>query len=363
MPWRDVLIGLNTVEGLQASHLSVLKRLYEREGMASLRNPGFLVEQAALRGKLAQRIAETDIEAVANKENWDVASLGLKVVTIEDPDYPLPLKEIYSPPPVLYMRGRYVSEDMNALAIVGSRQADYRGKSLSRALSSSLAKRGVTIVSGLARGIDTQAHLGALEVGGRTIGVLGSGFKRFYPRENEILGERIGTQGCVISEFPCAWMPAPRNFPRRNRIISGLSRGVVVVQAAKRSGSLITARLALEQGKEVFAIPGPPESPLSRGCHALIKQGAKLVENVGDILEELAIPLGEYEKTHSSKPELRGVSAILYRHLGFEPVHIDELCEISEVDPKDALPALLTLELSGLVVHLPGQMFARKDTD
>ena len=191
--------------------------------------------------------------------------------------------------------------------------------------------------------------------------MLGSGFNRFYPKENRALADKIAEQGCVFSEFPCSWRPESRNFPRRNRIISGLSRGVVVVQATRRSGSLITARLALEQGKEVFALPGPPESPLSHGCNTLIKQGATLVEDVGDILNELSFPRqAENTSSRPPLPKLSGVAARLFEHLSTEPLQIDQLCERSDVDPKDALPALLSLELMGLVVHLPGQSFARK---
>ncbi len=364
LPWREILIALNTVDGIQFTHLSAIKDQYKSEGPRILRHASRLAERTGLRPNLARRVAETDLKKVISSERREIAAHHLKTVTIDDPDYPPPLKDIYSPPPLLYMQGTYEMEDHLAIAIVGARQADYRGKSLARTIAASLAKRGITIVSGLARGIDTQAHLGALEAGGRTIGVLGSGFSHFYPSENKDLGAQVANRGCVISEFPCNWRPEPRNFPRRNRIISGLAKGVVVVQAARRSGSLITARLALEQGKEVFALPGPPESPLSRGCNALIKQGAKLVENVGDILEELALPLqAQAEQTMPPEPKLTGMAARLYEHLSTEPMQIDQLCEVSEIDPKDALPALLSLELSGLIVHLPGQFFARKITD
>ena len=365
LAWREVLIALNTIEGLRKDHLEALKTVYETDGLTGLRSSHRMTERIGLRSKLAQRVAETDLVSTAEKEQGQAAAHHVKIVTIEDPEYPLPLREIYSPPPVLYQWGTYDTADQNALALVGARQADYRGKSLARSLASSLARRNITVVSGLARGIDTQAHRGALEAGGRTIGVLGSGLGRFYPPENRELAEEMTERGCVFSEFPWDWRPEPRNFPRRNRIISGLSKGVVVVQAARRSGSLITARLALEQGKEVFALPGPPESPLSRGCHALIKQGAKLVENVGDVLEELGIPVTPSKERGrtASHPPLSGLLARLYQCLRTDPMQIDQICEICDVDPKDALPALLTLELRGLIVHLPGQAFARKITE
>lgn len=364
IPWREILIALNTIDGIQYKQLVEIKSRYERDGIDTLRDADGLSRNVGLRPKVASRIVHTKFQEIIKAERVAMEGLHLRTVTFDEPDYPRPLKDIYSPPPLLYMLGSYDPKDQIAVAIVGSRQADYRGKSLAKTLAASLVKRGISIISGLARGIDTQAHLGALEAGGRTIGVLGSGFSRFYPPENRRLGRKIIRHGCLISEFPCHRPPEPRNFPRRNRIISGLSKGVVVVQATKRSGSLITARLALEQGREVFALPGPPESPLSHGCHALIKQGAKLVDNVNDILEELALPFQGgvvADKTHM--PKLKGFAARLYKHLGTEPIQIDQLCQASDIDPKDALPTLLSMELKGLIVRLPGQFFARKISD
>ncbi|RTZ93479.1 MAG: DNA-protecting protein DprA [Deltaproteobacteria bacterium] len=358
--WKEMLIALNTIDGIPPAQLDAMKTHFERHG--SLPDASGLVRNLGLRPKAARRISRIDFSKVIHQEQKATSAQNIRIDTIDEPEYPTPLKEIYSPPPLLYRKGEYLPEDQTAIAIVGSRQADYRGKSLAKTLAASLAKRGITIVSGLARGIDTQAHLGALEAGGRTIGVLGSGFNHFYPAENKDLGEKIAHQGCVYSEFPCYRPPAPRNFPRRNRIISGLSLGVVVIQATKRSGSLITARLALEQGREVFALPGPPESPLSRGCHALIKQGAKLVEDVNDILEELALPNQSRETAPTqAPPRLKGLAARLYEHIGSEPIQIDQLCQISETDPKDVLPTLLSMEIMGVIVRLPGQCFARKD--
>ncbi len=360
MTWKEILIALNSIDGLQPAQLEAIKTLFERHGTFPSRED--LIQTAGVRPKVAKRISQIDFPAVVRAEREAAESQQLRIVTHDDPEYPHPLRDIYAPPSILYIKGSYLPEDQTAIAIVGSRQADYRGKSLAKTLAASLARRGITIVSGLARGIDTAAHQGALEAGGRTIGVLGSGFNHFYPAENKDLADEIASRGCVFSEFPCQRPPEPRNFPRRNRIISGLSRGVVVVQATKRSGSLITARLALEQGREVFALPGPPESPLSRGCHALIKQGAKLVEDVNDILEELALPVHSGETPPApSQPKLKGLAARLYQHLGSEPVQIDQLCQISETDPKDALPTLLSMEITGLIVRLPGQCFARKE--
>ncbi len=210
-----------------------------------------------------------------------------RTLSFSDKGYPTNLKYIYDPPPTLYVKGNILPEDNIAIAIIGSRRATYYGLKNAENLSFELAAGGITIISGLARGVDSAAHRGALKAGGRTIAVLGSGLNIIYPPENEKLAREILQCGAVISEFPQGTAPLRQNFPRRNRIISGLSLGVVVVEAAKRSGALITANLALEQGREVFALPGKIDSFTSRGTHDLIKQGAKLVESAEDIIEEL----------------------------------------------------------------------------
>ncbi|MCQ9208506.1 MAG: DNA-processing protein DprA [Omnitrophica bacterium] len=210
-----------------------------------------------------------------------------KTLRITDKDYPANLKHIYDPPATVYLKGELILEDNIAIAIVGSRRATPYGLKNAKSLAFELAARGITVVSGLARGIDSAAHRGALEAKGRTIAVLGSGLNVIYPHENERLAEEIAKSGAVISEFQQDVGPQRYHFPRRNRIISGLSLGVVVVEAAQKSGALITANCALEQGREVFALPGKIDSWTSRGTHDLIKQGAKLVESIEDIIEEL----------------------------------------------------------------------------
>lgn len=210
-----------------------------------------------------------------------------RTLSLLDKDYPANLKYIYDPPSILYIKGNILPEDTIAVAVVGSRRATYYGLKNAENLGFQLAAGGITIISGLARGVDSAAHRGALKARGRTIAVLGSGLNKIYPRENEELVEEIAQNGAVISEFALDTPPLRQNFPRRNRIISGLSLGVVVVEAAKRSGALITANFALEQGREVFALPGKIDSFTSKGTHDLIKQGAKLVESIEDIIEEL----------------------------------------------------------------------------
>ncbi len=360
--WKKTLLVLNSLDGIPLSAMTALRAMVEKNGVTALKNPGKIGSQAGIKPALARKITALAWEKAAEEEWKEIRAHHLDVITPDDGAYPESLLTISSPPPLLYVKGSLIPEDRQAVAIVGARKADFRGKGIAKALAFSLAKQGLTVVSGLARGIDTQAHLGALAGGGRTIAVLGSGFSRFYPPENRQIGEKIAGQGAIISEFSCRRAPDPRNFPRRNRLISGLSLGVVVVQATRRSGSMITARMALEQGREVFAVPGPPESPLSHGCHALIKQGAKLVETVDDILEELNIaPIStEPPAPDSETPVLKGISKRLYGALGTQPMHLDTLCQACSLETKDVLPSLLDMELSGLIVRLPGEFYARK---
>lgn len=285
-----------------------------------------------------------------------------------DPAYPEPLKHIPSPPPVLYLKGSLQERDQAAVAIVGSRRLTPYGRAVAEQIASDLASRGLTIVSGLARGIDSAAHRGALAVEGRTLAVLGSGLGRMYPPEHRGLAERIAASGAVLSEFPIATPPHAGNFPRRNRLISGLSLGVMVVEAGLESGALITAGYALEQGREVFAVPGPITAPMSRGCHRLIKQGAKLVETWEDVWEELKLRLNppSLEISHSKletskKAELPvGEEERLYRLLEAGPLQIDELIAQSGLPPSRIAPLLLSLTMKGLLEERPGKVFARR---
>ncbi len=248
--------------------------------------------------------SEPDVEKELHlaKEN------GVRLVSWDDKDYPHNLRFIYDPPPILYVKGELKPQDALAIAIVGSRFCTHYGQSQAERFAMVLGRVGFTIVSGLARGVDTSAHLGALKVGARTIAVIGRGLAAIYPRENTELAERISTSGAVVSEFPMLTPPEKVNFPPRNRLISGLSLGVVVIEAGQKSGSLITAHWAIEQGKEVFALPGQIDSPHSHGTHKLIKEGAKLVEDVSDILEELG-PLVQQTGITESASERPPVTA------------------------------------------------------
>jgi DNA processing protein len=283
---------------------------------------------------------------------------GIKVVGYNDPHYPAPLKEIEASPIVLYMRGEYLPDDRFGIAVVGSRKYTDYGEAVTQRLAGELSAAGFTIVSGMARGVDTLSHKSALVSGGRTIAVLGSGPDVCYPSENKGLMERIVRSGCLISEFPPGTPPNRENFPRRNRLISALSMGVLVVEAALESGSLITANYAVEQNKEVFAVPGNITSRNSEGTNRLIRQGAKLVLEAGDIIEELAPVLkGFITARREEAVELSEEEKSLCRVLSREPMHIDEVSREASLPSHKTLEVMLSLELKGVVRQSGGKRF------
>ncbi len=279
---------------------------------------------------------------------------GHSLLTLADTDYPKLLLEIADPPPVLYCKGRRDLLGKPCLGVVGSRNATPQGLRDAEAFSHTLSDAGLTIVSGLALGIDAAAHRGGLAGAGSSIAVVGTGLDRVYPARNKALAHQLAEQGLILSEFPLGTSPLPGNFPRRNRIISGMSRGVLVVEAAPDSGSLITARSAAEQGREVFAIPGSIHSPLARGCHALIKQGAKLVESAQDVLEEMA-----WSVTTPPMNQPAPTPDPLLNAMDAAPMTLDAIAERSGLT-LDALSAkLLVLELEGRVAQLPGGRYQK----
>jgi DNA processing protein len=289
------------------------------------------------------------------------------LITLRDPRYPLLLKEIADPPPVLFVHGDPGILNFPQLAIVGSRNPSHSGKETAFDFARQLAAAGLTITSGLAIGIDGASHKGALAAGSTTVAVTGTGLDRVYPARQRELARQIGEQGALVSEFSLGTPPLPANFPRRNRIISGLSVGTLVVEAAQRSGSLITARIAGEQGREVFAIPGSIHNPMARGCHALIRQGAKLVEQASDILEELAPLLAglnaacetNCNSSQSKRSKLDGEYHSLLDSMGFDPVAADQLIERSGLTADVVSSMLLLLELEGYVSSAPGGRYCR----
>jgi len=395
---RERYLLLNLIPGIGSTRLrrlleafGTLDRLWQASGQE-------LQQVDGIGGELARRIVAGCQDAQALEQELDLASrAGVAIVTLEETDYPSLLKELADPPPVLYSLGTLPREEV-AVAIVGARRASLYGLQTAERLGYDLALRGVTVVSGLARGIDGAAHRRALKATGRTLAVLGNGLSRIYPPEHEKLAEEIvATNGAVISEYPMRMAPLAQNFPRRNRLISGLSRGVVIVEAAKRSGALITADCGLEQGREVFAVPGQVSAITSQGTHQLLKQGARLVTDVEDILEELRLDVrtpvprvrqeqhvephpaigrgGTFSCAHGAEPrtnlanggtgarvdgltdEEQAVLACLHAD---EPTDLDALAATTGLSIPTCMAALLRLELKRVVRQLPGKRFIRK---
>ena len=305
---------------------------------------------------MAQQILQETREAqIAATLDW-AGHDGNTILTLADEAYPRLLLEIADPPPLLYLRGQTALLEKSGLAIVGSRNASPQGLANAEGFARAFSDAGLTIISGLALGVDAAAHRGGLSGSGSTIAVLGTGADSLYPASNRKLGEEIANRGLLVSEFPVGTPPVAANFPRRNRLISGLARGCLVVEAAVSSGSLITARQAGEQGREVFAIPGSIHSPLSRGCHLLIKQGAKLVESAADVLEELG---AEKPIMSGSIPKQSGVDNELLLHMGYDICTLDALVSRSRLTVDAVSAMLLNLELEGKIASLPGGRFQR----
>lgn len=295
---------------------------------------------------------ETDVAYLDIAASW-LADPSNHLLTLADKGYPRALLNTADPPLLLYVKGRTELLNAPALAVVGSRNATAQGVRNAEAFAQSISEAGLCVTSGMAHGIDAAAHRGGLCGRGGSIAVVGTGLDKVYPAANRDLAHQLAQHGAIVSEFPLGTPPLAPNFPRRNRIISGMSLGCLVVEASLQSGSLITARLALEQGREVFAIPGSIHSPQSKGCHALIKQGAKLVERAQDILEELGL---------AAQAGASGAGAVahpLLAHLGFDPVDADTLAQRSGLTVAELSAILLQLELDGAIATLPGGLYQR----
>ncbi|MBI3479437.1 MAG: DNA-protecting protein DprA [Nitrosomonadales bacterium] len=341
---RRLLKEFGSPEAVFAASLSTLKS----------------VVKAEVATEIGKGIAD---EAVAATLAW-LEDKNNHIVTLADSDYPQALLNISDPPLLLYVKGRLDLLNRPALAIVGSRSATPQGINNAEAFAKSLSASGLCIISGLAHGIDAAAHRGALRGQGNnqgsSIAVVGTGLDKVYPAANRDLAHALAQQGALISEFPLATPPLAANFPRRNRLISGMSVGCLVVEASLQSGSLITARLALEQGRDVFAIPGSIHAPQSKGCHKLLKQGAKLVESAQDVLEELGgrfVAIASTDNSGHAAPAVQ--TAALFEHLGYDPVDIDTLSAHSSLTVSQLSAMLLELELSGQVCVLPGGLYQR----
>jgi DNA processing protein len=329
------------------------------------------LEAQHLPAAVAQAIHSRQPLSAAAKEIAQAEQLGCKLVTWDEPHYPSRLREIYDPPPLLYVRGNIELLNRHCLSIVGARRPTPYGNQMSERLGRDLAARGLVIVSGLARGIDACAHHGALSTpAGTTIAVLGSGIDVVYPKENKKLFEEIEKRGAIISEFSMGTFPGPQNFPIRNRVIAGMSLGVVCVEGAQYSGSLITSRLAMEFGREVFGVPGNVTQPLSFGPNQLIKQGAKLVTGWEDVVEELPTPVraellpvetpSSLERAALVQESLSPAERVLYDLLNVDEARpVDELVEVSGLTSSEVLATLFDLEIKGVVRQLPGKQFLK----
>ena len=320
-----------------------------------------LIEVEGVRKETAKRIVSKAWEGSPEDELMRLKDSGTRLMAIFDPSYPKYLREIHDPPPLLYLKGNDIPQSKTMVGVIGSRNPSHYGLKATEEICQGLAIRKIVVVSGMARGIDSAAHWGCLSGQGFTIAVLGSGIDVIYPESNSKLFNHIVEKGSVITEFPLGTPPEARNFPIRNRIISGLSKAVVVVEASRRSGSLITASLALEQGREVLAVPGSIESFKSTGTHFLIKQGAKLVENADDILQEIGLNYPYSKEVDGSKkialPPMEEDEKRIYDILGDYPTHIDQIVRQSKTEPATVANFLTTLELKGAIRQLPGKMF------
>jgi DNA processing protein len=340
---------------------SRFRRLLDRFGSAEAAWHASLLELAAV--GLDRRGVESlgKLRATLDPEQeWArLERARVSVLILDEPAYPDALREIADPPPVLYVRGEITPADDWAIAVVGTRRSSMYGRQVTERIVTDVARAGVTIVSGLARGIDTHAHHAALAAGGRTIAVLGSGLDRIYPDSNRALAEQIVEHGAVISEYPLGTPPDGQHFPRRNRIVSGLSRAILVVEADYKSGAMITATQAAEQGRDVFAVPGSILSPMSAGPHQLIREGAKIVTDATDILEELHFTaVVEQRATRAALPSDPTEAAIM-RLLTDEPMHIDDLTRAAGLPSAVVMATLTILELTGMARQLGSMQYVR----
>jgi DNA processing protein len=363
MDKRTFFIALNAVLGITPRHFwKIVNGLPEPARIFSM--PESEIVTSGLPGEASRRLSGFEPEAFAEREKKKIRELGGRIIIHGDQDYPPSLMQISDPPPVLYLLGAITKEDRIAFAIVGSRAASTRGRLSAERIAGKLAGMGLTIVSGLAIGVDTWAHKGALLAEGRTIAILGCGLDIPYPRYNNRLRGQIMEHGALVSEFPLGTPPIPMNFPRRNRIISGFAMGTLVVEASERSGSLITARYAMEQGRDVFAVPGNAGMPLSSGVNSLIQKGAKLVQTVADIVEEFPIEVQKYlsiqeKKAETPSPVGNSKENLILGLINRDPVHIDDLTRGTSMTSASIASLLMKMELKGLVRQLPGKLFIR----
>ncbi len=304
-----------------------------------------------------KKLAKIDWEWI-DKELEEIENKGVRIITYLDDEYPGGLRNVFDPPAFLYAKGKLITSNSQKIAVVGTRRTSSYGRAVTEALSKELARAGVTIVSGMARGCDSAAHWGALKANGETVAVLGTGIDKVYPKENKALYEEIIKKGLVLSEFPLGTPPLPQNFLQRNRIVSGMSRALLITEAPVKSGAMMTARLALNEGKDVFSVPGYITSDKSSGTNKLIKEGAALVEDANDILSALSI------EVKKSVKEVRKIESaegnLIFDILEDEPLHIDLIASKTGLTIQSASTMLLRMELDGFIEQLPGKVFTRK---
>jgi len=354
---RQYWVGFNLVKGIGSVRLQALLDHFG-DVETAWRAPSASLREAGLSPKLVETINQVRTSVSLDKVWERLDHLGIEVLTWDDQGYPQRLKEIDQPPPVLYLRGRLLPEDSWAVAMVGTRRITAYGRQVTEELAGALARHGLTIVSGLARGVDALAHQGALDAGGRTLAVLGNGVDRIYPPENRRLAERILECGALISDYPPGTPPDGINFPPRNRIISGLSMAVVVVEAGQQSGALITAEFAAEQGREVFAVPGNINAPQSAGTNRLIQQGAHPLLEPRDVLEILNLTNVPAQRSARQTLPADELEARLLSLMGSQPMHVDEISSQADLPIEKVSAALVLMELKGLVRQLGGMQYA-----
>ena len=349
-------IGFNLIKGIGAVRMQALIQYFGDLEAAWSAAPIELA-RAGLGGKVIERILQARQNVDLEKLWAKIEAQGIKILTWEDKTYPQRLKEIDQPPPVLYIRGSYLADDLFAVAIVGTRRVTAYGRQITEELAAYLAAHGITVISGLARGVDAIAHQTALKAGGRTIGVLGSGVDKIYPPEHRGLAEKMIENGAIVSDYAPGTPPDASNFPPRNRIISGLSLAVVVIEAGETSGALITAEFAAEQGREIFSVPGSILAPQSKGTNKLIQNGALPLLSVNDLMQALNLSrMGEQKAARKAIPSDE-TEARLMNVLSEEPLHVDEIRNQTELPIEKVSAALALMELKGMVRQVGGMNY------
>jgi DNA processing protein len=375
MTSKEAFLALNLLPRIGPIRVRRLLERFDRPQAILTAKRNELLDVPGIGEEMADHLTDWENRIDLEEEKRRIADHGITLLTLDDEEYPPALRTIHDPPFLLYIRGHITPADTAAIGVVGSRRTTHYGKEQAKKLSFQLAKAGFCIVSGLARGIDTAAHEAALAAEGRTLAVLGSGIGNVYPPENQALADRIAENGAVISEFPVLYVPDKQSFPLRNRIVAGISQGLLVVEAPVRSGSLITANQALEQGRTVFAVPGPIDRPTSEGCHRLIQQGATLVCSAQDIIDELGLEINQLALDFTSErcdpsdernavprrqPDLSDGEKLVLAALEPGDSTIDALAEATGLPAGKVSATLLQLELKSLVKQLPGKYFTKQ---